>query len=153
MTTASDIIHGALKILGAHSRVNPADPELVADSLPYLQSLLAELSTKEIDISATSPTGLTDDLSESAGATSSLKNILAIDIAPITRTPPERMQIGPGRSINRSTEMHKLSQQFFNPTIPNIVPSVLLPRGQGAERGPHNDAFFGGVAIQDDVTE
>jgi hypothetical protein len=221
MSTADQIVKGALLKIGAHSTVNPSDPEILEEGLASLVSLLREhvlerifygVEIEDLTSAATTATGtLTDhDLAvddavhvsgayqdeyngvfdvlavpdadtftytlaeetdtpatraeellpirvvrfpaelganvyEDPAATEALKNIMAVRLAPVCRkVAADAVQTAAALGIGM------LKDQFQKPEMPVIVPSRLMPRGQGASRGPQSDTFFRGQEIDAD---
>lgn len=148
MTTAVRTVERALNMLGAHSEVNAADPELFELGFEYLVDILRGLIVDEIDLGTTyvEPTALADDMLERDGAIKGITAILADTIAPICRidvTPDVRRQMKIGKQ--------ELYQRFQTPTIPSMVPSRLLPRGAGSTRGGFPQTFWDGETLESDT--
>lgn len=215
MSTAVTVIKRALNIVGAHSEVMPADPELISIGLEELTALLGELDENEVYIGAevesvtssgttatvnktahgfiagrkvlisgadqanyngeftiatvsansftyTIPAAATtpatgtiralqypektgDELGEARGVARDLQYFLARAMAPICRIP-----ITLDAKNQADAAVKKLWRHYQAPTIPNVVPSRLLPRGQGSSRGQWAKPFFSGDALDDD---
>jgi len=137
MSTAVEIVKGAMMTIGKHSEVQPAHPSLFEAGLDYLISMLEDLSTDYIFLLMTDeddgmeyqiplPDSLDDELYEPKAATQQLKLILAIDMAAICRIPITSDMLGQRRNAYR-----KLAQKYRVVDIPMLTPSRLLHRGQG----------------------
>lgn len=223
MSTADQIVKGGLMKIGAHSTVNPADPEILEEGRASLVSLLREhvlerifygVEIEDLTSAATTATGtltdhdlaaddeihvsgayqdeyngafdvlavpdddtftytlaeeddtpatraeallpirvlnfpqeLADPVHEDPAATEALKNIMAVRLAPTCRkVASDAVQTAAALGIGM------LKDQFQQPEMPVIVPSKLMPRGQGASRGPQSDTFFRGQEIDADST-
>lgn len=91
------------------------------------------------------PEELADQVHEDPAATESLKSLLAVRMAPTCRKPiTEDVRTAAAQGIAT------LQTLFEQPDVPSIVPSRLMPRGQGASRGPLSDTFFRGQDIDAD---
>ena len=219
MSSADTIVKRALNVCGAHSEVNPADPELLEIGRELLVTLLGELLQDEVfigrevtsitsvglvatvtlaehgfstddtaqvtgadqdeyngefaitvvnddtftyaitaaaDTPATAvknreirvfvyPNELGDDVGDRRGAATDLFYTLALAFEGIGRT-----AIKPEHRARADAARPKLESRFSAPTIPNSIPSRLLPRGQGASRGVQASAFMSGEALDDD---
>lgn len=93
------------------------------------------------------PEELADKVWEDDAATDALQAILAVRLGPVCRKPvPEDVRTAAALGIDR------LKALFQTPEVPGIVPSRLLPRGQGASRGPLGQTFFRGEEVDADST-
>ena len=73
MSTANEIVDGALKLIGATSLIKPARPEVINETFEILVAWLNELASKDIDITGlTIPTVIGDNLGEPADSTTFL---------------------------------------------------------------------------------
>lgn len=215
MSDAVTIIKRALNICGAHSEVNPANPELLSIGREQLVALLGELAVDEVFVGAkvasvtsvglvatvtlvdhgftagdtvlisganqaayngefeitadaadTFEFALTDEadspatgtiravvypdeegdqVGEDRGATTDLQYALALQMEAIGRT-----AIKPEHRMRADQARPKLESRFCVPTIPRLIPSRLLPRGQGSSRGTQPSTFMAGEALDDD---
>ncbi len=155
MTTAIDIIHKALTEIGAHSVLQPADPSLIVNALDTLKALLSDLEKESIILQETVngtttkisiPTDLTDELNEPAASTYHLKVVLSemlANSARVTLTPQNMRVIDSSKSALLGT--------YFVPNYTNIVPSTLLPKGQGGSQRFKRQTFFDGEALDNDT--
>lgn len=91
------------------------------------------------------PNELGDDVGDRRGAATDLGLALAVAIEPVSR-----LVIKPEHRPRALAARGNLEHRFCAPTIPNLVPSRVLPRGQGSQRGPLTQAHFGGEALDDD---
>lgn len=91
------------------------------------------------------PEELADNVWEDPAATDALEALLAVRMGPACRKPvPEDVKTAAALGIER------LKSLFQVPDVPAIVPSRLLPRGQGGSRGPMRDTFFRGQELDGD---
>ena len=91
------------------------------------------------------PEELADPVHEDPAATDHLKARLAVRLAPFCRT-----VASDDVKTLAVMGLDTLQGQFQQPDLPSIVPSRLMPRGQGASRGPQSDTFFRGQEIDED---
>lgn len=91
------------------------------------------------------PDELADEVGEQDAATNALEYMLAPRCGPICRVPVS--QDVKGEAVRGLAALKRLFQLT---TIPNLVPSRLLPRGQGSSRGPNPSTFFAGESLDDD---
>ncbi len=91
------------------------------------------------------PEELADKVWEDDAATDALQAILAVRMGPVCRKAvPEDVKTAAVVGFDRLTAL------FQTPDVPAIVPSTLLPRGQGSSRGTSPDTFFRGQEIDAD---
>lgn len=156
MSTAITIIKRAYNHIGAHSEVMPIPASLLVDALPYLVSSMETLRKNDIvleeTVSGTTttiavPTTLTSELSEPSASTMHLIKYLAPELAEIAR-----VETTPKVFAGKREAYNDLARMYRQITTENIVPSALLPRGQGATRGVLRSPFFDGNAIDDDAS-
>ena len=153
MTTATKLIERSLSSIGANSPVNPVDPSIIEACLPVLVAELAYLAKKEIvlaetvsDVTTTIaiPTTLASELDEPQGAYQMLIDRLLPKFAPLCRIPVTiEMQAGAQKAI------HNLYNGWGVSTIPDKIPSRLLPLGEG-NTGSGKARFFSGQTLDDD---
>jgi hypothetical protein len=91
------------------------------------------------------PDELGDEVGEQDAATNALEYMLAPRCGPICRVPVSGDV--KGEALRGLAALKRLFQLT---TIPNLVPSRLLPRGQGSSRGPNPSTFFSGETLDDD---
>lgn len=221
MSSADDIVKGALYMIGAHSEVMAADPSLLEKGRKKLVAMLHEhvrerihygskldsltsvgttatgtlvdhdfQADEEIHISGAAedeyngdhvvvdaptadtftyeldeeddspatdadenfgirvlgfPDELGDEVMEDDAATEALESLLAVRMGPTCRVPvPDEVATAAANGLER------LKNLFQLPDVPAIVPSRLLPRGQGSSRGTTPSTFFAGDAVDDD---
>lgn len=154
MTTAIDIIHASLEMVGGHSHVMPADPSVMNRSLIRLKTALETLKGRQIILEETvsgvtttvsTPTNLTSELNEPDGATDHLIKYLSADLAPIAGVP-----ITPDIRSYKQAGFVQLSLLYSQYTIDKKVPSGTLSMGQGNTGIPSRSAFFSGKALAND---
>lgn len=151
MTTAIKTVKRALNMLGVHSEVNPADPELLEIGREYLLDLVQGLEVDQVELGTTDvpfvdPVTQATDMNEREGAFRGIVAMLADRMAPLCRVPISA-------ETRREMRLGKrdLYQRFQNSTVPSIVPSKLLPRGQGSSRGGFSQTFFDGESLAADT--
>jgi hypothetical protein len=154
MSTAQEIVQGALNTIGKGSELLSTDQSTLDEGLSVLQSLLDLLLEEDIILAKTvdgvtttisPPTALSDELNEPLGARQYLKFYLAAHLVPVTRANIQDVNIPSAQQSYDS-----LATRYQVHTIPSKIPSTLLPLGQGGRR--HNGAiFFSGQAIDKDA--
>jgi len=156
MSTAVTIIKRALSHIGAHSDIMPAPTSVLTASLDYLVTAQETLRKNEIILEETVaavtttiavPTALTTELNEPAASTSHLIRYLAPDLADVARVEASAKVLA-----GKNTAYNALARMYRQATSPNIVPSTLLPKGQGSTRGPNRNPFFNGETLADDTS-
>ena len=152
MSTANDIITPALMSIGAHTGILPADPSIFEQARKRLYALLQELESKGIELGTADdpvvlPTTLATEMNEKPGADQHLVDVLAARVCGIARAPktPDIVMASRRGYIG-------LRSQFGNGNIENIVPSRLMPIGQGSQTGPNSRTFFNGSPLDADTT-
>lgn len=156
MSTAQEIIEGALNSIGVGSELIDVDSSILDESLNHLISCMETLRKRGIileeTVSGTTttiavPSALGDELDEPAAARMHLIHYLAMHLVAISRAPSEAALKVPPLKYTEDA----LWDMYYQDDIPNKVPSKLLPRGQGGDRGLSVDPFFRGEALDNDA--
>lgn len=141
MTTGTVIIERALEKIGVHSIVAPATPDTIILGKEELNDMLEMWLSDGIQIGFTPLDVPADNLNEANGTKSAIINNLAINLAP---------SFDNGKSIVSadlkalaSSGFRKVQTKFRKFTIPPMVPSSTLPRGQGNTNDFFRQPFFG----------
>lgn len=155
MSLASEIIQDAYDSIGRGSELLTTDTSLTDKGLRYLRSRMEFLRKNDIILEETVsgvtttialPTLLTDELDEPAACTIDLINYLAVYIAAQSRLDAKDFMIPTAQfSFDNMARLYRVH------TIPNKIPSKLMPRGQGGRRGQISGTFFNGQALADDA--
>lgn len=91
------------------------------------------------------PAALAENPKEQRSVTTGLAYLLALRMGPLCRVP-----VPADVSAAARAGFAGIKARFQASSIPNLVPSRLLPRGQGSQRGPYASSRFGGEALDDD---
>lgn len=155
MSTAAEIIQDAYDSIGRGSEFQTTDDSLTNKGLRYLRSRLEYLRKNDIILEETEndvtttvalPTLLTDELNEPVAATVDLTNYLAAYIAAQSRVNPADITIPSAQfSFDNMAILYRKHE------IPSIIPSRLLPMGQGSRRYRLGNTFFNGQAVDKDA--
>lgn len=155
MSLASEIIQDAYDSIGRGSELLDTDTSLTNKGLRYLRSRMEFLRKNDIileetvaDVTTTIelPTLLTDELNEPAACTIDLINYLAVYIAAQSRTNIQDLMLPTAQfSYDNMARLYRVH------TIPNKIPSKLLPLGQGSRRDQIAGTFFNGQALDNDA--
>ena len=135
MTIGTKIIHSALTKIGAHTPLQPANPEAMVLAKDTLNAMLSEWYDEGIILGCVPLKVIGSELSEPSGAKNAIIFNLALTLAPDF----------PGSQV--STELVRQANKTFNRMkrvwkdieIPNRKARGTYPRGQG-----HNVEFLGG---------
>lgn len=135
MSIGTFIIKSALQGIGKSSIAAPADPESIEVGQKKLNSMLEMWLSKGIQIGFTPLAAPGDELNEPADTTDGIISNLSIRLAPDFDN-GESIVSSDLRMLARSS-FRDIKAQYQVLTIPKLVPSSTLPRGQG-----NNDDFF-----------
>lgn len=156
MSTAQHIIERSLRSIGLGTKHQDFKQSLLDDCLPILISCLETLRKRGIILeetvsgtttTITVPSALSDELDEPAAAYSHLINYVAPHLVALAQADPQDALRVPPLKYSEDA----LFDMYYQDDIPNKVPSKLLPRGQGGDRGLSVDPFFRGEALDDDA--
>lgn len=137
MSTGTKLVQGALKRLGVHSPIRPANPESLEDGKDVLNSMYAGWQDKGIEIGAVPLNAIGDEFSEPLGLTATIMDNLAIMLQPLF----PGSQISPELRSNANKGYENMLLQYQAVTIPNPVVRETLPKGQG-NRVRYNSVYF-----------
>lgn len=157
-TTATATLADHGMVVGQTIYVNGADQTAYNGEFTVVATPTANTFTYTIAETATTPatgeiqavaipdtTG--EEVMENRGASMPMEYLLAERMAAICRV---QIPAASARIINRA--LPRLKQRFQRPTIPTIVPSKLLPRGQGSSRGQWPQNWFNGQTLDLDTS-
>lgn len=141
MSIGTDVIKGALKKIGAHSAVSPAEPETIVEAMETLNTMLQMWRSQGImqDLMPLKVPG--DELGEPGDARNAIEDNLAIAAAPNFENGQAIVTPTLVRNANQGYEWLKSLYQVY--TIPSKVPSSNLPKGAGNSKGTQRQVFFG----------
>ncbi len=117
MSTAIEIIHLGLNCIGAHSRLNPAQPATLETALVLLGDMLSEWHADEIRIPYREFTEPGDELREPPGLRLALAQQLALRLAPIIR-----VQVSPELETDADRGFRRLKEIYVDQTPPKRQP-------------------------------
>ena len=153
MSLASEVVQDAFDAIGRGSEILDTDQSLLDIGLLYLISCMETLRKNYIILEETVgavtttiavPTALTDELDEPAAARMHLVNYLAVYLLAPARVDISTMKVPPA-----AFSFDQLRNMYYSYVPPAIIPSRLLPRGQGAGRS--QGAFFQGEELDGDA--
>lgn len=156
MSTAQEIITDALASIGVGSELIDTDSTILDACLNHLISCLETLRKRgvilEETVSGTTttiavPSALSDELNEPAASRMHLVNYVAPHLVAISRAPSEAAFKVPPIPYS----FDALWDMYYQDDIPSIIPSKLLPRGQGGDTTLNFDPFFRGEALDKDA--
>lgn len=141
MSIGTVIIKSALKNIGAHSLVAPADPSDITDGKDVLNSMLQSWIMRNVSIGITPLNVPGDELNEPADTTNGIVYNLALAMSP---------RFDNGKTIV-SKELRDLARseyawiegEYYRIFVPAINVSSTLPRGAGNTRGIDPQVFYG----------
>lgn len=141
MSTGTDVIKGALRKIGAHSQVSPAEPDTIVEAMQTLNSMLQMWRSQGIMSDMLPLKAPGDELGEPGDSRNAIEDNLALALAPnfengkvvVTQTLKDNAKLG-------FQNVCALYEVF---TIPSKEPSSLLPKGAGNSRGTDRRVFFG----------
>lgn len=141
MSIGTVIIETALKNIGAHSLVAPADPSDITQGKDVLNSMLQSWIMRDISLGITPLSVPGDELNEPADATNGIVYNLALYMAP--RFDNGKTVVSQElRNLARS-EYEYIYGHYLVHCIPSINVSSTLPRGAGNTRGIDPQVFYG----------
>lgn len=137
MSTARDIVAGAMEICGAHSPVKPGSPENFQRMFKVLQSVLNIYTAQGVAMGITLPNAIGDQLNEPDSVTEALKTIVAVQGAPSIR-----------KSTSITPEIKKLAKAYRQSLRTQFAPQPgqqfpdTLPVGSGNPSRPIGPTFY-----------
>lgn len=141
MSTGTKVIEGALRKIGAHSQVSPAEPETIIEAMETLNSMLQLWRSWGIMQNLVPLKEPGEELSEPSDARNAIEDNLAIQVAPNFDNGKVVVSATLERNARLGFQMIETLYQEF--TVPNKVPSSLLPKGAGNSKGTQRQVFFG----------
>lgn len=141
MSIGTNVIKGALRKIGAHSAVSPAEPDTIVEGMETLNSMLQLWRSQGIfqDIIPLEEPG--DELGEPGDARNAIEDNLAIALAP--NFDNGKVVVSPTLERNARVGYQWLESLYGVYTIPKKVPSSTLPKGAGNSKGTRRKVFFG----------
>ena len=138
MSTGLKIIQNALGRLGAHSVVNPANPESVENGRVALNSYISRLQDDNIYFGAVPLIDIGEELSEPQGVTNAIEDNLAILLQP----QHPGTQISQQLRINANIGTQHMKRKYKTIEIPKKVVRETLPKGSGNKTSRFYDETF-----------
>ena len=141
MSSGTSLVKSALKKIGAHSIMAPADAESIEEGFKTLNAMLQLWLSEGINLGINPLQAPGDEVDEPADTTQAIIDNLAIACSPDYdnggNIVSERLLANATTGYNR---VKNLYQEF---DIPNKVVSSTLPRGAGNTRGRDSRVFAG----------
>lgn len=141
MSEGTDVIKDALRKIGAHSAVSPAEPETIVETMHTLNAMLQLWRSWGIMQNLVPLEKPGDELSEPADARNAIVDNLAIATAP--NFDNGKVVVSETLRINARVGFQMIETLYEEFTVPNKVPSSNLPVGSGNQRGRWRRVFFG----------
>lgn len=141
MSEGTDIIKDALRKIGAHSQVSPAEPETIVETMQTLNSMLQLWRSWGIMQDLVPLENPGEELGEPADARNAIVDNLAIQSAP--NFDNGKVVVSETLKINARVGFDYIETLYQKLTIPRKVPSSNLPKGAGNYRGIRRRVFFG----------
>ena len=140
MSTGTQTIQNAGKLLGVFSAAQPADPQFLVDAMHKLNAMIQMLESDGINLGIVPLEVPADDLGEPIDATLAIEENLAIILSPLFDN--GKVIVSPDLRVNAKIHLEILrdSQPVV---IPKKVVSSTLPRGAGNNRGGRRRVFSG----------
>jgi len=141
MTIGTKVLKGALRKIGAHSIVSPAEPDTLVEAMDTLNTMVQMWRSQGLimDILPLKTPG--GQLGEPADSRNAIEDNLAIALAP--NFDNGKVVVSPTLERNARVGYQWLKSLYQVITIPDKVPSSTLPRGAGNSRGTQRRVFFG----------
>ncbi len=141
MSTGTQLIQGAGRKIGVHSKVDPMNTESLLVGFEILIPLLQLWQSQGIKFEFVPTTAPGEDIFEPEDVTNAIKNNLAIAMAPDFQDGEILVRQDLKDIAKSDYEWIKTLYQVF--TIPDKVASSLLPRGSGNSKGIFRRVFNG----------
>ncbi len=141
MSIGTDVIKGALRKIGAHSAVSPAEPETIVETMETLNTMLQMWRSQGIMSNLVPLQAPGEELGEPGDARNAIEDNLAIAAAPNFDNGKVVVSATLERNATNGYEWLKTLYQVY--TIPSKVPSSQLPTGAGNSKGTDRRVFFG----------
>ena len=140
MSTGTDIIHDALKLIGAHSVVSPAGPESIEDGRKALNSMLEMWISKNIQIGTTPLEVAGDELNEPVDCRNAIIQNLAIEMS--ANFDNGKDIVSPSLRSLAKVRFQDVRSLYGKLTIPKKVLSSTAPVGVGNQNGFYGRTFW-----------
>lgn len=147
MSTGTNIIEDALRKIGAHSAVSPAEPETVVEAMETLNSMLQLWRSWGILQNLVPIDKPSRELGEPADARNAIIDNLAVQVAP--NFDNGKTVVSPTLERNARVGFQMVETLYGQYTIPAKKPSSLLPKGAGNSKGTDRQVFFGSEGALD----
>ena len=140
MTTGTKIIQKSLSYIGAHSVVNPANPESILTGMDTLNGMIAEWQDENIEMGAVPLNAPGDELSEPLGTRNNIEFNLAVLLQPLFPGTVVSVEL----RANALKGFNSIKRKWQTIVIPKKQARGTLPLGQGnrERNGRWLDPFF-----------
>lgn len=142
MSTGTALIEHALKQIGAHSIIAPADPESIVLGMGTLNSMLQAWLTNNIDLGVAVIDAPGDEVGEPLDARQGIIDNLSVALVPLFAS--QNVRVTPELKANARNGFNAIKAAYQVPTIPDKTVSSTLPRGQGNTHGRFMDNVYSG---------
>ena len=141
MTIGTKVLRGALRKIGAHSAVSPAEPDTLVEAMDTLNTMVQMWRSQGLimDILPLKTPG--GQLGEPADSRNAIEDNLALALAPNFDNGKTVVSATLERNARVGYQWLKSLYQVI--TIPDKITSSTLPRGAGNSRGTARRVFFG----------
>lgn len=148
MSTGTEVIQDALRMIGAHNTLSEAEAETILLGMTTLNSMLQRWTSQNIDIMTTPLEVPGDELSEPADTRNAIVENLALLLSP--NFDNGKNIVSPILKSNADFDYNIVKALYWCGTIPDKVVSATLPKGAGNSKGILREAFFGvGTTVND----
>lgn len=137
MTTGTKIIQSALSKIGAHSPLQPANPESLEAALSTLNAMISEWEDELILMGVVPLKVINSELSEPSGAKNAIIYNLAIALAPDF----SGSQVSTELKTQASKGYNKIKRVWKEIEIPKRKARGTYPKGQG-HKVEYFDSFW-----------
>lgn len=144
MSSGTEIVKSALRLIGAHSIAAPADPESIVIGKDTLNSMLQGWLSTGINMGTTPLEVPGDELNEPIDARNGITYNLAVLL--YSNYGSAGKPISPLVLLNAASEKRFIKSAYQVHAIPKKVVSSTLPRGQG------NSVFWDGAYFAEGET-
>lgn len=141
MSSGTELIHAALKRIGAYSVVSPADPETIDTARNTLNSMLEGWRSKGIDMGTVPINAPGDEVGEPLDVRQAIIDNLAILLAPNKSS--GKPVVSPELRAAASNGMRSIRVLYQKINVPNKKVSSTMPMGAGSTRGVWASNFAG----------
>lgn len=141
MSTGTELIQDAGRMVGAHSTVSPMDSDAILVGMTALNGMLQMWTSQNIKVPFTPLEAPGDQFGEPADARNAIVGKLALQIAPNFYS--EKGIVFPELSANAMRDYNIVKSLYWSGSIPKKVVSATLPKGAGNSKGILREVFFG----------